>query len=70
MALSNLMRVKIVLFISQKFRVKALKLYTKAKPLNLKRPWAKKDPKPRKLSRSKIAPMSFPGRVHIPPVKF
>jgi hypothetical protein len=49
MVLLNLMMVKIVLFIFQKFKVTASKLSTKAKPWNLKRPWVKKDLKPQKL---------------------
>ena len=49
MGLLNLMMVKIVLFIFQKFKAMASKPSTKAKPWNLKRPWGKRDHKPQKL---------------------
>jgi len=60
MVLSSPMMVKIVLFTFQRFKVKASKPSMKDKLWNSKKPWAKKDHKPQKLSPSNQIKSVFP----------
>jgi len=69
MVLSNPMMGKIVLFIFQKFKAMASKLSTKARPWNLKKPWAKKDPRLQKLFPNKTNANVFLRQSFALPVK-